>query len=74
MTCKHAETTVTTVPVLGPQDLTHRQTDCRLKLRSQADQLRVYQRLFELGLEGSMLTTVCPVATTGMWSSCPFRE
>jgi hypothetical protein len=36
--------------------------------------LAVYQRLFELGLEGSLVTTICPATAGDRWSACPFRE
>jgi hypothetical protein len=73
MTCGHARGRSTRIPALGGDDLVHTETLCTLKMRSKSDQLRVYEALFKLGLEHSMLTNVCPVASTGRWAACPFR-
>jgi len=35
---------------------------------------QVYRELFMLGLQSSMYTDDCPVASGSKWSLCPFRE
>jgi hypothetical protein len=47
---------------------------CREKERSETHLYVVYQRLLDLRLEGSAVTTLCPVAATGEWVRCPFRK
>lgn len=74
MSCKHALVDTQQIPQLGGSPIIHRETLCRLKMRGQQEQLAVYDRLFQLGLEGSMLSDVCPVAGSGQWAKCPFRE
>ncbi|MGK5083984.1 hypothetical protein WDW37_11850 [Bdellovibrionota bacterium FG-1] len=71
--CQHAHKKVTHLPELGGPGVQHVETMCRLKMRSQADQLQVYQALFAKHLEGSMLNNTCPVAASGKWAACPFN-
>lgn len=72
MSCKYAEVERQQIPVLGGT-IQNVEVHCAIKLQSQQHQLAVYDKLFKLGLEGSMLTTTCPVAG-GNWTACPFRE
>ena len=74
MGCIHAQKIVTNLPVLGGDSLQEVHVECAIKLRSMGDRLKVYQELFALHLEGSMLTSVCPVADVDKWDKCPFRE
>jgi hypothetical protein len=74
MSCKHAQVNRQQIPQLGGPPIQHVEVHCALKLASAENKLAVYDRLFQLGLEGSMLTTICPVAGTANWAACPFRE
>ena len=74
MTCRFAITRNQQIPQLGGPPVQHSETNCQIKMQSQEAQLRVYDRLFQLGLESSMLTNVCPVAHTGRWDMCPLRQ
>jgi hypothetical protein len=62
------------IPQLGGPPLRHTETHCELKLRGEHEKLQVYDELFALGLEGSLATTICPVASSGRWFSCPFHQ
>jgi hypothetical protein len=42
-------------------------------LRNRRDS-QVYRELFGLGLQNTMYTDDCPVASSNKWSLCPFRE
>ena len=35
---------------------------------------QIYRELLRLGLQSSMYTDDCPVASGNKWSLCPFRE
>lgn len=74
MICKHLRVESTRHNFLGGDSLMNAVCYCRLKERSQGHQLQVYDALFKQGLEGSMLTNVCPVAETGRWVMCPFYK
>jgi hypothetical protein len=74
MSCTFAQVSRQQIPQLGGPPIQHTEVHCALKLQSDQDKLAVYDRLFQLGLEGSMLTTICPVAGPGRWASCPFRK
>jgi hypothetical protein len=41
-------------------------------MTGEREKSHVYDRLFALGLEGSMVTTICPVAFSDQWPRCPF--
>lgn len=72
--CRLAEERIVHTPQIGGTPIVHRQVHCSLKLRGRHEMLAVYQRLFELGLEGSLVTTICPATAGDRWSACPFRE
>ena len=74
MNCRHLRVESTRHNFLGGDSLVNTVCNCRLKEQSQGHQLQVYQALFSQGLEGSMLTNVCPVAETGQWAKCPFYQ
>lgn len=43
-----------------------------IKMKGESQQLKVYQALFEKGLEGPMVSNICPVAASGRWRKCPY--
>ena len=49
---------------------------CELKELGGKERLKVYEALFQLGLDGSVLSDECPrrVWSDDNWTACPFRE
>ena len=72
--CRSAIERLARIPQIGGPPMVHSEVHCGLKLQGEHEKISVYQRLFEAGLEGSMMTTICPAAAGGRWSFCPFRE
>lgn len=70
--CRYAQGHTSAHPQIGGEPLIVRQENCALKMQSSLKQLEVYQALFEKGLEGSMVSNICPIAASGNWKDCPF--
>jgi hypothetical protein len=73
MSCKYVQITNQRINSMGGSYI-QQEVNCKLKMVSQEQQEQVCLKLFDLGLEGNMLSDVCPVAETGNWSACPFRK
>lgn len=73
MSCRYAQVERTQIPVLGGA-IEQTEVHCALKRQSQQAMLQVYGKLFDLGLEGSIVRSTCPVARNGRWAQCPFRQ
>ena len=73
MGCKYADVEHSQIPVMGGV-IQQTEVHCALKRQSDQAMLQVYGKLFDLGLEGSMVRTTCPVAHDGRWDRCPFRR
>jgi len=74
MACKHARTSIIDTPQIGGPTESNVVVHCALKMGSRQKLVEVYQTLFELGHERSMITTCCPLAAAEEWSSCPYFE
>lgn len=74
MSCTYARVQTQNLPTLGDGGFTQTETLCQLREQSKAKCLEVYQRLFDLGIEASIVTSTCPVAINGEWGRCPNRK
>ena len=74
MSCSHAVPRTTTHSFIGGDTMCTTIVHCGLKLQSEGAKLQVYEALFALGLEGSVITTVCPLGESGRWAACPFYK
>lgn len=75
MKCKYFDERTTEVPVIGQTEpIKIREDICLIKMRDIEMKLRIYQTLFEKGLQGSMFTDDCPVARSSKWDECSFYE
>lgn len=73
MSCKHAFSKQINIPTIGTNQ-SKTIVFCRLKQESQLSQVKIYQELFKLGFEGSMLNDECPMFIDNNWGKCPFSE
>jgi hypothetical protein len=74
MLCKHPITQTSELRTIGEDPETITSTLCGLKMRGSSQQAEIYSRLFELGFEGSMISNICPFASRGNWTDCPYCE
>lgn len=74
MTCRHLHMNTKQIHQLGGPPILHQTALCAVKMQGLHEQLAVYNALFERGLEGSRLSDICPVASSGQWHKCPFAE
>jgi hypothetical protein len=72
-TCKFVKITTEMIPGLGG-GIPNTEVKCRVKMHSEQLQRSVYEKLFQLGFEGQFISDICPVAHSGNWSACPYRE
>lgn len=68
--CKFARVDIQKLPTLGGGGLTNRSVKCTLKEQGETQTLTIYQKLFELGHEGSFVSTDCLME--GKWDLCPW--
>jgi hypothetical protein len=78
--CKNLLSLTKKTPTLGGPDQTHTAYECGLKNQSQEKEIDIYQALFKLGYQGSVITSDCPFVThdnlpdKDNFAKCPFRE
>lgn len=70
MSCKYAKPVINIIS----DSISATEIYCRLKMNSKEIQIKVYSKLFEIGLERSGLTDFCPVAEEENWIVCPFQK
>ena len=74
MSCHHAKAETSHYQYIGQEPELHRVVICKLKQRSTLARSEVYGKLFDLGFEGSIETTACPLAEAERWKECPFYK
>jgi hypothetical protein len=72
MSCKYATVQTENNDVSG-SDI-EQSIHCEIKMASEESMLQVYAILFEMGLEDSLVSTICPFAIREEWHVCPYRE
>jgi hypothetical protein len=72
MHCKNAKLKTQRIQSIGEEPGVIQSVMCKLKMQSPLAQSEIYGKLFDLGLEGSMIGDVCPVAEAGKWKECPY--
>ena len=78
--CKHLVMKNQSMPQLGRADVVVEVYECGLKLKSDKKMNEVYQKLFEIGYEGSLVTHKCPFVLyehlkgKSDFEKCPYFE
>jgi len=72
MKCIHLREQTANIKQIGLSTITQGEYLCLLKMQSEAKQIEIYQTLFEKGLEGSILSDVCPIVPSNNWNACPY--
>ena len=73
MPCRYAKVQTERTGVIGGSHV-EQSVYCRLKMISEDKKHEVHMKLFELGLESSFPSTICPVAESDKWSICPYQK
>ncbi|MBU6430068.1 MAG: hypothetical protein KGR26_13720 [Cyanobacteria bacterium REEB65] len=63
--CRYAKGSILKTPQMGGPTMIDHYTKCSLKMQSELQKTEIYSILLQKGLEGSVITDVCPVAATG---------
>ena len=75
MSCKHLKVNnPQKIQGFGTQSDIVVTANCALKQTGQANMLAIYQRLFEMGIEKSGVSTSCPFFPSKDFSTCPYYE